>query len=218
MQIERQHPVGAGDADHVGHQAGRDRHARLVLLVGAAIAEVGNDGGDPAGRGALEGVDHDQQFHDRVVDRRGKRLHDEDIVLAHALADADEGVVVAELEDFGAARRDADVVADLLRQVGFELPPKIVSWSYSPAIGVDDPFQRQAFQRIAGRFLFGGALVRRRHPMPSGCPRSTASTTKYAVVGRAGCFDSAIAGCHAVAFLDQLLQAPLVVGRLAAPR
>ena len=53
VEIDRQHAVGAGNADQLGDQAGGDRHARLILLVGAAVAEVGDDRRDPAGRSAL---------------------------------------------------------------------------------------------------------------------------------------------------------------------
>ena len=104
------------DGDHVRQQARGDRHARLVLLVGAAIAEVGQHGGDPPGGGALQGVDHDEQFHDGTVDRAAERLHDEDIVLAHALQDAHEDVLVGELEDLRPPERDADVPADRARR------------------------------------------------------------------------------------------------------
>ena len=40
VEVHRQDPVGAGDADHVGDEAGRDRHAGLVLLVRAAVGVV----------------------------------------------------------------------------------------------------------------------------------------------------------------------------------
>ena len=69
VEVHGQDPVGAGDGDHVGDQAGRDRDARLVLLVRPAVGVERHDGGDPAGAGPLEGVDHDQQLHDRLVDR-----------------------------------------------------------------------------------------------------------------------------------------------------
>ena len=46
-----------------------------------------------------------------------ERLHDKDVVLTDAFVDADEGVVVRELEDFGASERDADVGADLPGQL-----------------------------------------------------------------------------------------------------
>jgi hypothetical protein len=49
VQVDGHVAIGAGDFDHVGQQAGGDGHARLVLLVGAGVGHVGNDGGDAAG-------------------------------------------------------------------------------------------------------------------------------------------------------------------------
>ena len=44
VQVHRQHAVGPGPRDEVGHQLGRDRHAAFVLAVLPGVAEVGNDG------------------------------------------------------------------------------------------------------------------------------------------------------------------------------
>ena len=68
VQVHRQDAVGARRRDAIRQQTRRDRHARLILLVGAAIGVVGDDGGDALGRGALEGVDHDEEFEDRGAD------------------------------------------------------------------------------------------------------------------------------------------------------
>ena len=53
VQVHRQHAVGAGPGDQVGHQLGGDRHAAFVLAVLPGVAEVGNDGRDPLGAGPL---------------------------------------------------------------------------------------------------------------------------------------------------------------------
>ena len=50
VEVHREDPVRAGDRDHVGDEAGRDRDARLVLLVGAAVRVERDDGRDPARR------------------------------------------------------------------------------------------------------------------------------------------------------------------------
>ena len=65
----------------------------------------------------LEGVDHDQQLHDRLVDRVRRRLDEEDVLLADVVEDLDEDVLVGELEDLGLARLGAEVAADLPGQV-----------------------------------------------------------------------------------------------------
>ena len=98
-----------GDGDHVGDEPGGDRDARLVLLVRPAVRVVRDDGGDPAGARPLERVDHDQQFHDRLVDRVAGRLDEEDVLLADVLEDLDEDVLVGELEDLQLARLRAEI-------------------------------------------------------------------------------------------------------------
>ena len=103
VEVHREDPVGAGDGDHVGDEAGRDRDARLVLLVGAAVGVERDDRRDPPGRRPLEGVDHDQQLHDRLVDRVRGRLDEEHVLLADVVEDLDEDVLVGELEHLGLA-------------------------------------------------------------------------------------------------------------------
>ncbi|MCH7512039.1 MAG: response regulator [Chloroflexi bacterium] len=120
VQVRRQHAVGARHLDEVREQAGGDRDVRLVLLVGTAVGEVGDHGGHAAGGGALRRVDHDQQLHDARVHVADHRLHDEDIAFAHVLEEADEGVLVRELEDLDLAERDFEMLADRFseRRVG----------------------------------------------------------------------------------------------------
>ena len=60
VEVHREQPVGARDADQVRDEARRDGHARLVLLVRAPVGVVRHDRRDAPGAGALEGVDHDR--------------------------------------------------------------------------------------------------------------------------------------------------------------
>ena len=122
VEVHGQHPVGAGDRDHVGDQAGGDRHPRLVLLVGAAVGVVRHDGRDPPGGRPLEGVDHDQELHDRLVDRARGGLDDEHVLLADVVQDADEDVLVRELEHLGATGLRPEVVRDLPGQLRVGVP------------------------------------------------------------------------------------------------
>ena len=48
VQVDREHAVGAGRGDQVGHQLRGDRHARLVLAVLPRVAVVREHGGDAA--------------------------------------------------------------------------------------------------------------------------------------------------------------------------
>ena len=67
--------------------------AHLRLAVGASIPKVGQHGGDGAGRGALAGVNHDEQFHHVVVDGGRGGLDEEDVAAADRLAHLRRGRV-----------------------------------------------------------------------------------------------------------------------------
>ena len=92
-------------------------HARLILLVRAAVGVVRHDRGDAAGAGALERVDHDQQLHDRLLDRSIRRLDQEHVAIAGVVLDLDEDVLVGELEHLDIAELTAKVARDLAREV-----------------------------------------------------------------------------------------------------
>ena len=102
VEIEREHAVGAGGGEQVGHEPRGDRDARLVLLVAARVREVGQHRGHPPRRGVGERVDQDQQLHDVLGQRRRRRLHHETSLLADVLLDLDLQVLVGE-----ASGRDA---------------------------------------------------------------------------------------------------------------
>jgi hypothetical protein len=116
VEVHGQDPIGSRDRQHVGDQPGGDRDARLILLVGAPVAVVRDDGGDASGAGPLEGVDHDQQLHDRLVHGAARRLHQEHVLLADVLHDPHEDVLVRELEDLDRADIRLQVPADALGQ------------------------------------------------------------------------------------------------------
>ena len=60
MQIKRHNPVGAGTRDEIGDKLGRDRRARPDFAVLPCIAEIGDHGGDAAGRGAAQRIYNDE--------------------------------------------------------------------------------------------------------------------------------------------------------------
>lgn len=125
VEIDRQDAVGAGGGDQVGDQLGADRRARAGLTVLAGIAEIGNDGGDSLGRRALERIDHDQQFHQIVVGRIGRRLDHEHVFAADILMNFHENFFVGKAADAGLGQGDFDIVGDggrerLVRIAGHE--------------------------------------------------------------------------------------------------
>jgi len=79
VKIHSDDMVAAGGLKHVSHQTGSDGGTRFVLLVLTSVGEVGQDGGNATGRGCLASVDHDEQFHDSIVDVAGSGgLQDKD--------------------------------------------------------------------------------------------------------------------------------------------
>ena len=116
VQLEGEDAVDAGGLDEVSEQAGRDGDARVALAVLARVAVVGDDGGDALGRGAREGVREEQQLHDVVVDRRGRRLDDEDVLAAHGVVDGHARLAIREGGDGRRGERQAQVRGDLARE------------------------------------------------------------------------------------------------------
>ena len=71
MEIECQNPVGACRRHEVGDELGGDGCAGGRLAVLACIAEIRNNRGYAARRGALQRILNNQQFHQVVVCRIG---------------------------------------------------------------------------------------------------------------------------------------------------
>ena len=87
VEVHRQHAVGAGAGDEVGDELCGDGVAALGLTVLPGVAEIGDDGGDAAGGGAAERVDHDEQLHEVVVNGLAGRLDDENVAAANGFID-----------------------------------------------------------------------------------------------------------------------------------
>ena len=116
MQIHGQDPVGTGRRDEIRNKLRRDRHTRLILSVLPSISEIGYDGRDAIGRGAFQGIDHDEQLHEGVVDRAAGGLHDVDIRTAHVFFNLDADFSVAERRNRRLAELCAEIGADLMSE------------------------------------------------------------------------------------------------------
>ena len=121
MQVHRDDTVGPGHFQHVGHQFGTDGHPRRHLLVLSGVSVIGDYRGDaPAGR-PLEGIDHQQQFHQIVIYGMAGGLDDENILGAHVFIDFDLDFTVAEGFDLGPPQGHIEVFTDFLRQPGVRI-------------------------------------------------------------------------------------------------
>ena len=61
-------------------------------------------------------VDHDEQLHQIVVRRIGRRLDDESVASAHVLENFDEDLKIGEAADMAAGQRLAEIGGDRLGQ------------------------------------------------------------------------------------------------------
>src|SRR5271157_1682962 len=87
VQVHGQYATGACPSNHVRHELGRDGHAAFVFAILASIAEIGHDRGNSVGAGPHATVDHDQQFHEVVIDWWAGRLDDEHVAAADIFVD-----------------------------------------------------------------------------------------------------------------------------------
>ena len=123
MQVDGDDVVGTGGGEQVGHELGGDGFARSGLAVLAGVAVMRDDGADAVGAGALGGVDHDEQLHERVVDveaggRSAHRLHDEHVGTADAFQVAGVNLAVRELLQLHIAQRNAQLTSNLVSKLG----------------------------------------------------------------------------------------------------
>ena len=132
VQVHRQHAVDAGGDQHVGHQLGGNRHPRRTrAAILAGIAEVRDGSGDAAGRGALERIDDDQQFHQVVVRRGAGRLQDKDVLAAHMFVEFDADFAIREAADVGTAKGNVQT----LRYIGCQFWIGVTGKNHQAVIG-----------------------------------------------------------------------------------
>ena len=86
------------------------RGARFSVLPGIAV--IGNDGGHPPRRAALQRVEGDEQLHQVVVGRIGGRLDHENVLAAHVLVDLDKHLHIRKPAHAGFGQRQVEIVGD----------------------------------------------------------------------------------------------------------
>ncbi len=72
--------------------------------------------GNLISRASLASRDHNEQFHDSIVDLGAARLNDEDVLLADAGEDANAGFAIGKLRELGVGRLHSEVLAYLTRE------------------------------------------------------------------------------------------------------
>ena len=107
VQVDRDDAVGARGLQQIGNQASRNGFAPTMFLVLTRIRVERQDGGDALGRPTLEGVDHDQLFHQVLVQGIRAALEHKSIRATDRLLETHEDLTVREVS--GGLRGDLDV-------------------------------------------------------------------------------------------------------------
>ena len=117
MQIHGDDPVGTGGLEKVSDQPCRDRLAAAMFLILSGVGVERHHRGDPFGAAALEGVDHDQLFHEPGVQRRGMGLQHEGVAAAYRLVEPHEDLSIGEIARCLGGHMDIEFLGDLLGQL-----------------------------------------------------------------------------------------------------
>ena len=97
VEVNGDKALGAGNRNAVGNQFGADGSPRAHLAVLTGISVIRHNGGDAAGRGALQGIAHEAELDEVAVDiRRTRGLHNEDIVAADIGSNFDAKFAITE--------------------------------------------------------------------------------------------------------------------------
>lgn len=97
VEIDGDKALGACDHDAVGNQLGADGCPRANLAILAGIPVIRHNGGDAAGRSALQGIAHEAELDEvAVYIRRTRGLHNEDIVAADIGSNFDAKFAITE--------------------------------------------------------------------------------------------------------------------------
>src|SRR5262249_32390850 len=83
-------------------------------------------------------VEHQQQLDQVLLNRFDERLDDEHVALAAVGAELDLQAVVAESADSGRLQRRAEILADLIRQIGGGPPPEGDHFAHSMLLSPRD--------------------------------------------------------------------------------
>ena len=116
VQVERDNAARSGAFEKIRGELRGDRDAPFVFAVLTRVSEVGYDGGNSRGARAADRVDHDEEFHERVVYRPASRLNDVYVFTAHVLFNSAERFAIGELLNGHLPHGVIKVVANLFEE------------------------------------------------------------------------------------------------------
>ena len=89
MQIHCENSLRSCLGDQVSDQFSRDRFPSCGFAIGSSISIVGNNGGDLTGGGSTASIDHNQQFHQIIVNGMATGLDEIHISSPNGFLDLD---------------------------------------------------------------------------------------------------------------------------------
>ena len=116
MQIDGQHPVGAGRGDQISEQFCRNWRARPGFSVLTRIAIIGNNSGDPARRTAAQSIERNQQFHHVIICRKTGGLHHKNILSTDIFTDLNKHFHIGKALDVSLGQWGIEIGGDSLGQ------------------------------------------------------------------------------------------------------
>src|SRR5437867_2809856 len=165
--------------DSLGPSRRLSMNARLALPVLAAVAVVRDHGGDPVGRGPLESIEHEQEFHQVLVDRIATRLAEEDILPPHVLIDLHPDLAIAEHGDERVPLPDSKAIANLFDERRVRVPGEHLQFMHPEAhfeVNTSDSSRRRTRYPNLSFFCLSTEVGRRRIPLCPGHPDLPART------------------------------------------
>ena len=148
VEIHGQDAVSACGGDEVCNKLCGDGVAAFCLAVLAGIAEIWDNGGDPACGCSAHGVYHDEQLHKVVVNRLAGRLNDENVCAAHGLVNGYRALAVSEVCAGAVAEVLEKLVAYLICEFGIG-----VAGEYLDLFAVGNHFKSSSL------YLFGALPI-----------------------------------------------------------
>src|SRR5277367_2215373 len=116
VQVESQGAACAGSFQQVGDELCGYRDARFVFAVLAGVAVIREHRSDAPSRCTFEGVDHQEQLEQMIVNGIAARLHDEHVGAAHVFENLKINFTIAKASEFCFSQRDFQMATDALCQ------------------------------------------------------------------------------------------------------
>ena len=116
MKVHRYNSCHAGSGHEIGNQLGADRFTASCLAVLTSISIIWNNNSDVACRSSLERINHNQHFHQVIINRSTSRLNDKAVLTTDAFINHDLYFSIIEAAADCFTERDSNVVRNFLCQ------------------------------------------------------------------------------------------------------